>query len=590
MAAEHDVLSVLGTPSAAPPAWLTHKYPEVLCVDVNGHRAQHGRRQHYSPASPLYTKLSARIAEQMAERFGDNPHVMGWQIDNEFGPVSYDDETRRQWQQWLKAKHVTLDALNDHWSATFWSQEYSEWEQIPLPAGFDSPQLALDFRKFITSVFKSFQRAQIEAIRKHSGSRQWITHNFMGICVNTFDHYELCEDLDFASWDNYIWGGVAPYRSNACSHAFMRSLKRRNFWMMETQIGRTCASCSVDKGATRTFTWHHVGHGADAVLYWEWRAAPGGQEYDAGVAVGQDGRPTRIFAEVQQIGSEFAKVSPILDGTQPVSQVAILHPYEDRWLIDAYRYQNDFDPINHTTAYHNAVRELTHEVDFARPTDPLNDYKLVIAPQLQILDDARVRNLTRYVKSGGHLVLGARSGGKDEHGRWLPERQPGPLAGLLGAHVDEFYSLNKPAPVTGPPGNGEGTIWADLLQVDSPEAEVLLRYGACNGWLDGEPAMVSRKAGQGRITYLGTWLDGPTMQLAAAWMVEASDVEPPFGRVPDGVELCRRVGNDREVFILINHGNVAQRVTLPRPLRDMLTDQAFEHSAELAPLGVMVLT
>ncbi len=589
LAARYGVESILGTPSASPPAWLTHKYPETLVIDINGKQAKHGRRQHVSPSSPLYKELSVRIAEEMAKRFGRNLHVIAWQIDNEFGPVSYDDETRRQWQQWLKYKHGTLKALNDHWCAAFWSQEYTAWEQIPLPAGFDNPQFALDFKRFMTHVYKTFQGAQIEVIRKHGDPRQLITHNFMGIWPDTFDHYELAADLDIASWDDYVWGGQLPYHVNGCSHDFIRSLKRKNFWVLETQQGRTCASCSLDKGASRTLTWHHIGHGADASLYWEWRYALGGQEYYSGVAVMQDSKPSRVYSELQQIGRDFAKASPVLEGTSPVSQVAMIHTYDDRWLIDACRYQNEFDPINHTAMYHKAIRGITHEVDFVRPTDSLDGYKLVIAPNLEILGEDRLENLTRFIESGGHLVLGARSGGKDVHGRWLESRQPGPLAGLLGAHVDEYYWLHNPIPVSGKFSQGEARIWAELLEVDSPDAEVLMHYGSCNGWLDGQAAAVTKSVGKGRITYIGTWFGEETMNSLAQWLVEISGVESAFGPVPDGIEVCRRVGDGREVFIIINHSKAEQTVNLPKPMKDVLTDTSFSRSAIMPALGVMAL-
>jgi beta-galactosidase len=35
-AAQHHIVVVLGTPTAAPPAWLTSRYPETLRVDENG--------------------------------------------------------------------------------------------------------------------------------------------------------------------------------------------------------------------------------------------------------------------------------------------------------------------------------------------------------------------------------------------------------------------------------------------------------------------------------------------------------------------------------------------------------------------------
>ncbi len=240
--------------------------------------------------------------------------------------------------------------------------------------------------------------------------------------------------------------------------------------------------------------------------------------------------------------------------------------------------------------YHRAVRAITHEMDFVRPTDSLDDYRLVIAPSLDILSEDRLDNLVRFVESGGHLVLGARSGGKDVHGRWLESRQPGLLAGLLGAHVEEYYWLQNPVPVSGKLGDGEGRIWAELLEVDSSDAEVLVRYGDCNGWLDGQVAAVTQAAGKGRITYVGTWLDEETMNSLGLWLVDVSGVKPPFGAVPAGVEVCRRVGSEKEVFVVVNHSKCEQSVSLPRPLRDALTGTAYTELLMLPPLAVAVLT
>ena len=50
--------------------------------------------------SPMakYREFTRRIAEQMAKRFGHNPYVLGWQIDNEYAQESYDPETKEQFQ------------------------------------------------------------------------------------------------------------------------------------------------------------------------------------------------------------------------------------------------------------------------------------------------------------------------------------------------------------------------------------------------------------------------------------------------------------------------------------------------------------
>ena len=133
--AGHRVL--LGTPTATPPAWLTRAYPDVLRVDPNGRRRQHGTRRHACPVSPRYRAFSAGIVTAMGERYGEHPAVVGWQIDNEFGggrsARCYCEQCRAGFQRWLKERYGTLRALNEAWGSIFWSQTYSAWAQINLP-------------------------------------------------------------------------------------------------------------------------------------------------------------------------------------------------------------------------------------------------------------------------------------------------------------------------------------------------------------------------------------------------------------------------------------------------------------------------
>jgi len=118
-AAKHGIVTVIGTPSAAPPAWLTQKYPETLRTMQDGRKDQHGNRQQFNFANPKYRDLARAMAEQLANRFGRNPNVVGWQIDNEYAEVSFDAETKAQYQQWLKQHYGTLDNLNAHWAKRY---------------------------------------------------------------------------------------------------------------------------------------------------------------------------------------------------------------------------------------------------------------------------------------------------------------------------------------------------------------------------------------------------------------------------------------------------------------------------------------
>jgi beta-galactosidase len=590
-AAEFGMSVVLGTPTAAPPAWLTQRYPETLAIREDGRQATHGARCHYSPTSPVYRRFCQRIAEVMAQRFGHHPRIIGWQIDNEYNSVSYDNETKRQFQGWLKTRFDSLETLAERWSTAYWSQDYSDWSQIPLPGRNHNPGLMLAFRQFMTNVYAEFQRVQVSAIRKHADSRQWITHNFM-TWNDGYDHYEMSKDLDFASWDNYVPTGHLDYLANGAMHDLVRGFKRKNFWVMETQPGQVNwvdVNTALDRGEVRAMAWHAIGHGADAVSYWQWRSAPGGQEQMHGTLVAPDGKPRPVYHEISQLGLEMSKASSFLEGTAPSAQIALLQSYNDRWAIDMQRHHKDFDPIRHLLNYYKPLRILGHTIDIVQPGAPLSSYRLVVGPNLNIMDDVTAQYLLDYIHQGGHLVLGPRSGVKDAFNALLPSRQPGPLAETLGAQVEEYYALAQPIPVAGELGEGTAGIWAEQLQIDTPETRILLHYGPSNGWLDGQPAAVTKAAGSGRITYIGAWLNTELMNRIATWLLEVSDVMPAWDRLPTGVEICRRVRNGDELFILINHTTQPQNVALPEPFDDLVSGERYESALSLSSRGVAVL-
>ncbi len=590
-AARHNIYTVVGTPTAAPPAWLTQKYPETLRLKDDGRRDQHGNREQFNWANPKYRELARAIAEQLGNRFGHNPYVLGWQIDNEYSEVSYDPETRAQFQQWLKARYSTLDNLNTRWTTSYWSETYTAWDQIPIQTGYGNPGLLLAWMRFVSDTWRSYQKNQLDVLRANSDPGKFITTNTMG-WYDGFDHYVVEQDLDLAAWDDYVGEGHLNAVKNGFPHDLTRGFKQKNFWVMETQPGNVNwadVNNSLDKGEVRAMAWHDVGHGADVVSYWQWRSALNGQEQYHGTLLGADGTPVPLYPEVAQVGKEFQKAGPVLAGTTIKSEVAILHSYDSRWAINWQRHNKNFDVNYEIGYYYGGIRPIAQSVDVLPPTANLSSYKLVIAPGLNVLSDAAAKNLAEYVRGGGHLVLGQRSAMKDEDNGLQPDRQPGPLGELLGGRVDQYYALLEPVPIEGQWGTGESPLWAELLSAKEKDTEVLMRYGKSNGWLDGQPAAISRKVGKGRISYIGAWLDPKMMESAAKWMASVSGVNTPLPNVPEGVEVSVRQGERGVVYILVNLSKDTQTINLPAAMSDVL-EGGTKSSVTLARYGVAVLS
>jgi beta-galactosidase len=358
LAGQHGIYTVLGTPTATPPAWLTTKYPETLRIDENGHRAEHGNRLQYNWSNAKYRELSRIIVQKLAARFGHNPYVIGWQIDNEISQTSTDEGTRKQFQDWLRSRYGTLDALNTRWTTTYWSETYSDWSQIPIPThgGIDSgnPGLLLCWRLFISDTWRSYLLNQIDVIRPLADARQFVTTNTMGF-FQYYDHYDTEAVLDLAAWDDYMPDGRIDPVWNGMAHDLTRGFKRKNFWVMETQPGYvnwSSVNVALKPGDERALVWHDIAHGADAVNFWQWRSALNGQEQYHGTLVGPDGMPVPLYPEVQQIGAELERLGPVLADTHVVSQVALLHSYESRWAMEWQPQTEKFDPLQEMARYY----------------------------------------------------------------------------------------------------------------------------------------------------------------------------------------------------------------------------------------------
>ena len=590
---EAGIDTVLCTPTAGPPAWLVSKYPDILPVDENGRRIQFGNRCHYCVNSPEFHRATQDVVSVLGQGFGTNPHVLGWQIDNEFNRYCYCERCREFFHEYLARRYTTLDQLNEHWSTAYWSQTYNSWEQIPLPIGPHNPGLMLEFKHFVTQSYERFLKLQINELRVHIPPEVWITHNFMN-WHDGYDHYAMTQHLDIASWDWYVGMGNHDYLSSGAAHDLVRGYKRRNFWLMETQPGNVNwkpLNNVLDKGEARAMAWHAVGHGADAVLYWQWRSPLNGQEQYHGTLLDPSGKPRPFYSETQKLATDFSSTSELIAGSRLNAEVALLNCFDSRWSIQWQPHHKDFDYIGHLLNYYQPLAAQNIPVDIISADESVTGYKLVIAPALLILKEQRIAQFIEYVEGGGHLVLTLRTGMKDECNALLPARQPGALRELCGAEVEDYYALMTPIPVIGDGWKGESKIWAERLHVcDGENTRVVATYGESNGWLDEYPAITQHEFGKGIVTFVGAFLDEASQNHLLGRITQMAGIQPVM-QTPGGVEACRRTSTtDEEIIILINHTRAGQKIHLPWRAKEHIGSRSVGDEVILEPYGVAVLT
>lgn len=363
---------------------------------------------------------------------------------------------------------------------------------------------------------------------------------------------------------------------------------------METQPGNVNwkpVNNALDKGETRTMAWHAVGHGADAVLYWQWRSPLNGQEQYHGTLLDTSGQPRLVYTEAQQVANDFSITSDLLAGSTLTADVAMLNCFDSRWSIQWQRHHKDFDYFAHFLHYYHPLASMNIPVDILSADSNLEEYKLVIAPALLILNEQRVAHLKAFVENGGYLVLTLRSGMKDEYNALLPNRQPGALAELSGVEVEEYYALLTPVPLAGHGWKGISTIWAERLRIKDIEGtQALATYGASNGWLDGQSAITRHQIGKGTVTYIGVYLDEVSQKSLIQQITREAAVQPVI-ETPAGVEACRRVSSRLgDIIILINYNRTKQRIQLPWAAHEHLKNRSVGNEITMDPNDVAVVT
>jgi beta-galactosidase len=594
----HGIRAVLGTPTAAPPAWLYEKYPDIAAMDANGVRYRYGSRRNYCVHNPDFLAATTRIVTAMAEHFKDHPGVIGWQIDNEVGwPKCFDPISRTEFQAWCRRKYYTLDALNAAWGTVFWGHTYLTWQQIPLPwntmGNNYNPSLALDFDRFQSDSTHAYVDVQTAILRKIA-PRQAITSNEMGMWSG-IDYYDLNRSLDFVAWDNYpmFQKDYSQYTGAGLGHDAMRGAKdNQNFMIMEQQGGMGGTSVFGGHQAPgalyRVWAYQSVAHGADGVCYFRWRTSRAGREqYWQGI-LDQDSYRNSRYLAVAKTGKELAQLTPLIHGSKVMSPVAMLVSPDSRWAQDIQPGAPDFDYDRQVHDYYDAFRRSGVSVDVAFPPSDLSSYRIIVAPALYVTDPVLASKLHTFVEGGGTLILTFRSGVKDEHNIVTDQTLPGPFADIAGVAIHEFDpQINEEQELVGPgQTHFPARTWSDIL--DPSTAKVVATYG--KGYYAGKPAVTENQAGKGWVYYVGTESKSPFFYDRLIALAAKKSRVALEEKIPQGVEVAVRQKADKKIVFVLNYTSMDQTVPLDQAYQNALTGKMEPMDVQIPAYEVKVLT
>ena len=607
--AQHDIKVVLGTPTAAPPIWLAKKHPEILPIDEYGRVKHEGTRRAVCFNNDTFWNTSKRLVENMAQALGDHPQLIAWQIDNGLGghqtEWSFNEDSRLEWQNWLKLKYKTVGRLNDQLGLRCWGQIVSSFDDVPMPMyapAMHNPALLLDWNRFCSDAIIAFARMQADVLHEICPDHP-VTVNLRAL-TRKFDHFDMANVVDFVSIES---NAAIKTKSTelACDIDILRSLKKTDiktpdsdcgFWVIEQKAGQVNwqeVNSLVRPGVIRLFTYQLISRGACGVFFYHWRQPRIGNDKFFGAVLPHhlEGN-TRIFKEISQIGEELKLLAPAIKGTRIVADACILYTHDNDWTLQQPMQPNKFFNLReHIQLIYNALHDRNISVDFARPTEDLSQYKIVFAPSLHLLSADEADRLKLYVQNGGTLVGTFNTGLINEHCIVPDDGYPNNMTDLFGLEVLEFDPI--------PPGEENhltfkgafptshlhpARLWCDIIEPKG--CQILATYA--KDFYAGRPAITMNPFGLGKAIYVGTMSHQQFYHDLVSWLRQMCGLQPLL-KVPENVEVSMRQKEGMRVFFLLNHQNSPVRIQFYKPMHDFLTGNTFSGNYDLPPHGVLVL-
>ncbi len=596
---------VLTTPTYTPPRWLTRDYPEAVRVDKDGLPFLHGSRGHGSYFSKDYTRLSERIATKMAQRFGNHPGLLAWQIDNEVGchaDGDFSPAAAAAWHAWLEKRFGDIATLNERWGTRVWDQYYDHFSDVQLPGktpygntigtatGDHNTSLLISWGEFISDTNAGFIHLQAAAIRKHSAAP--ITHNHIQL-ERTYPA-DLFAPLDIVSTDSYWWPGTA--QNHHRSIAWMRGLKRRAdgspvpFWLLETtpfQLGGTSPHVLKDPGFQVAEAALFLGSGSTAHLYWLWRQQRTGIESSHGALLTCWGEPTPGWGEVKSVSEFIEKAHPLLADLFPTTpDVAVHDPKLSKQLFQ--RGNSMYSGTDAQATYRREVDDSLlqggwHHDLLPESGDP-SLYRVVLSPWMPIIPEPLVQRMLEWVKQGGTWVVGPASALRDECGGVFTDHGMGPLEIALGFRTRFWQGVDG---ITGTLGDQEIPLSGLGYMLDAGECTALGHY--TSSYADGHAWAVERTLGAGRVVVFAAWSKGNY-----GILLEHALAGIPLRRQctsgPAVYIMPRHSADGRSGYIATNAENSDGWIEVSEAGTDLLTGRMIPAGrVELAPFGVLAV-
>ncbi len=586
----NGIKSILGTPTATPPRWFLLRYPEAAKVEHDGRRIPHGGRRHICSNNPDYRRHSAAIVEAMAKEFGDDPNVIGWQLDNEIygwgGCLC--NHCRDGFRNYLREKYGTIEEVNRQWNLNIFSQAYDGFDEIQVPVGgWQNPHIRLEWNAF-------HYKSDMEFIHSHGDILRQYTKAPVGtdmMPLNGMSYQDMTAPLDVIQFNHYNTVEDLPMLPLWFDH--IRSFGKP-FWNTETATGWNgggdISQVAKPVGFCRVNSWLPVALGGEANLYWLWRQHWAGHELMHGSVIYANGRPLPMFDEVQRISREFEIARDFLRETKVQTPVA-MHFTGLSWrinevqpMIAGFRY-----PQRLPEDFYLPVTRMGLRPDMIDSGKDLSGYQVLVSALTPSLEEGDLpQRIETWVKEGGHWVVGPMTDIRNAIGAHYTDRAMGCVEAMTGcqlvASIPDSGQIVKSKWNDGTPMSAK--YWQ---QVYTPAEKGQVLAAVTEGYAPilGTALVQKVPYGKGAIWLLGTIPDEEDLQKLMKLVCADAGIALP--EMSGTVTAIPRIGENRRGLILVETGYAPASYRLEETMTDILTGKRYEGTVELKPYDLLVL-
>lgn len=609
---ENGIYTVLCTPTATHPVWMAEKYPETLYVDNYGVRRSYGGRHYHCYNSPTFRKFTVKICDALGKRFGNNPYVIGYQIDNEMGQEHSArcccPTCNQIFKENLREKFDNdIEKLNEAFGSLFWGQKFFSFDQVNIPIvsavplaqknnlgwlGTNMPSLRLEFDRFCSESVIDFFKLQADVLKKYTDKT--ITHNTTHFASCWTDWFKMAKHMEIVGVDHYPDALTRNKIHSGLIYSLTRNYKDREFWLLETLCGgghgnwayQGMAHCPP--GTFRQNIAFAYVSGAELITAFKWIVFPSGFEQLGSAMIDLDRKPGRRYDEFKAAGKDLKNMEPLLNETQIKSDVAVVVDFDNLWV-------DRIKPINKSFCYEDYIKTIFGQlmglginVDIIGNEKPFDGYKAVFLPFAPISSDEFKTKCKNYVQNGGNLIAMCMAFSRNIWGNGEFEAMPLGLTDLFGMRVKEVEPVFEDKTVSTVDFDGityKSNIWQETLEVHTAQT-----VGVFSDTYRKDMAVATcNESGKGFAYYIGTAPDDENANRFYEKLLQRCSVKrAPISTVA-GVDIVTRSSKDKIYYFVFNSNDEKREVTVNSYLTDYYNGEVVKDTLEIAPRGLRIV-